>query len=156
MKLKLAFLISLLLGFGGYGGNSWSADSLAVNTMGSYSSEAIKIVLSLILVLFIFYVGITLFKKYLGGSFKSNSSIKIIGGLSLGGKEKLVLVEGTKSRFMKGDIKPVFNVRDDEVLPYLLLNGWRIVSVNINETNNPSHLNGYILVERELPTKSKR
>lgn len=79
-----------------------SADTMGVNTMGSYSFEAIKIAFSLVFVLCIFYAGVTLFKKYLSGSFKSDSVIKIVGGLPLGGKEKLVLVEAGSVNLLLG------------------------------------------------------
>lgn len=75
-----------------FGQFAWAEQAANVNTIGSYSIEALKVVMSLVLVLFIFYVGVTVFKKYLGGAYKGNSSIRVIGGLSIGHKEKLVLV----------------------------------------------------------------
>ena len=72
---------------------AWSTETVGEHAMGSYSLEALKVVFSLGLVLLVFYLGVTVFKKYLGASFKANSSIKILGGLSLGGKEKVVLIE---------------------------------------------------------------
>ena len=73
-----------------------------VNNVGSYSIEALKVVMSLVLVLFIFYVGVTLFKKYLGGAYKGNSSIRVLGGLSIGHKEKLVLVAAGNVNLLLG------------------------------------------------------
>ena len=81
---------------------AWSAEIMGEQGMGSYSLEALKVVFSLGLVLLIFYLGVTVFKKYLGGSFKANSSIKILGGLSLGGKEKVVLIEAAGVNLLLG------------------------------------------------------
>ena len=57
---------------------AWSEETAKLNSVGTYSLEAIKVVMSLALVLLIFYMGVTLFKKYLGGTYKGNSSIKIM------------------------------------------------------------------------------
>ncbi len=85
-----------------FGTLAWAEDTAQVNNIGSYSIEALKVVMSLVLVLFIFYVGITLFKKYLGGAYKANSSIRVLGGLSIGHKEKLVLVAAGNVNLLLG------------------------------------------------------
>lgn len=81
---------------------AWSEEAVKMNSVGTYSLEAIKVVMSLVLVLLIFYMGVTLFKKYLGGTYKGNASIRIIGGLSLGNKEKVVLVEAGSVNLLLG------------------------------------------------------
>ena len=81
---------------------AWSDQVLKENNMGVYSLEALKVVISLAIVLLIFYAGVTLFKKYMGGNYKANSSIKVIGGLSIGHKEKLVLVEAGNVNLLLG------------------------------------------------------
>ena len=78
------------------------AQELIGSSLTDYSGEAFKVVLSLILVLAIFYFGALIFKKYLNHSYKENASIKLIGGMSLGNKEKLVLVEAGNVNLLLG------------------------------------------------------
>ena len=80
----------------------WSEEMVGINSVGAYSLEAVKVVMSLALVLLLFYLGVTLFKKYMGGAYKGSSSIKVLGGLSLGNKEKLVLVEAGNVNLLLG------------------------------------------------------
>lgn len=67
-------------------------------------------------------------------------------------EQKLVFVQGDESRFMKGEKRPVFDFKKDEVLPYLLSRGWKIVSVHVNEKSREDNLYGYVVVEREIPS----
>ena len=85
-----------------FGAIASAKEVVPVNNIGSYSIEALKVVMSLVLVLFVFYVGVTLFKKYLGGAYKANSSIRVLGGLSIGHKEKLVLVAAGNVNLLLG------------------------------------------------------
>ena len=85
-----------------FGSLAWSEEASSINNVGTYSLEAIKVVMSLVLVLLIFYVGVTVFKKYMGGAYKGNSSIRILGGLSLGNKEKVVLIEAGNINLLLG------------------------------------------------------
>ncbi len=72
------------------------------NSLGSYSWEAIKVVVSLTIVLGIFYLLVNVFKKYTGVSIKANSTIRVIGGLSLGGKDKVVILEAGDVNLLLG------------------------------------------------------
>lgn len=72
------------------------------NSLGSYSWEAIKVVVSLAIVLGIFYLFVNVFKKYTGVSIKANSTIRVIGGLSLGGKDKVVILEAGDVNLLLG------------------------------------------------------
>ena len=99
MKKLLNMLIA---GGAAYAPLCFSEEVVNINTMGSYSLEALKVVVSLALVLMIFYIGITVFKKYLGGVYKGESSIRVLGGMSIGHKEKLVLVAAGKVRLLLG------------------------------------------------------
>jgi len=72
------------------------------NTLGSYSWEAIKVVVSLAIVLGIFYLLVNVFKKYTGVSIKANSTMRVIGGLSLGGKDKVVILEAGDVNLLLG------------------------------------------------------
>lgn len=80
----------------------WSEEASRTSTMGSYTLEAIKVVVSLALVLLVFYFGVLLFKKYMAGTCKGNASIKMLGGLSLGSKEKIVLIEAGNVNLLLG------------------------------------------------------
>ena len=73
-----------------------------ITSLGSYSWEAIKVVFSLAIVLVVFYVFVYVFKKYVGGPLKSNSSIRMLGGISVGNKEKIVIVEAGKVNLLIG------------------------------------------------------
>ena len=82
--------------------HAWSQDLSTGTSLGSYSLEAIKVVMSLGVVLIIFYLLVNAFKKYTGVSIKNNSSIRVLGGLSLGGKEKVVILEAGNVNFLLG------------------------------------------------------
>lgn len=69
------------------------AEPVIGSAVGDYSGDVFRVILSLCLVLFIFYVGVTLFKKYVGGSVHASSSMKVVGGMSLTPKDKLLIVE---------------------------------------------------------------
>lgn len=75
---------------------------MAATSLGSYSWEAIKVILSLGIVLVIFYLLVNLFKKYTGVSLKTNSSMRVLSGLSLGGKEKVIILEAGKVNLLIG------------------------------------------------------
>ena len=90
-------LINLL-----YAPLSWSEQNLDDSANNPYSWEVVKVIFSLILVLTIFYFLVNIFKKYMGISFKTNSAIRIAGGLSLGGKEKVVLIEAGNVNLLLG------------------------------------------------------
>ncbi|MFK7795436.1 MAG: FliO/MopB family protein [Gammaproteobacteria bacterium] len=81
---------------------SWSQDQLNDTSLGSYSWEAIKVILSLGIVLIAFYLLVNAFKKYSGVSIKANSSVHILGGISLGGKEKVVILQAGNVDFLLG------------------------------------------------------
>ncbi len=74
----------------------------SLNSIGSYSLEAVKVVFSLAIVLVVFYVFVYVFKKYVGGPLKSNSSIRMLGGISVGNKEKIIIVEAGKVNLLVG------------------------------------------------------
>ena len=79
------------------------ADEISsVNTIGSYSLEAVKVIFSLAIVLVVFYAFVYVFKKYVGGPLKSNSSIRMLGGISVGSKEKIIIVEAGKVNLLVG------------------------------------------------------
>ena len=81
---------------------SWSQESAVSTSLGSYSWEAVKVILSLAVVLIIFYMLVNAFKKYSGVSIKTNSSVRVLGGLSLGGKEKVVILQAGSTNFLLG------------------------------------------------------
>ena len=74
----------------------------SMNSLGSYSWEAVKVLFSLAIVLVVFYVFVYVFKKYVGGPLKSNSSIRMLGGISVGSKEKIIIVEAGKVNLLVG------------------------------------------------------
>ena len=80
----------------------WAEEVTNSNSLGSYSWEAIKVVFSLTIVLGIFYLLVIVFKKYTGMTIKSNSTMRIVGGLSLGGKDKLVILNTDDTSLLLG------------------------------------------------------
>ncbi len=99
------------------------ADALAsTNTIGSYSWEAVKVVLSLAIVLAVFYVFVYVFKKYVGGPLKSHSSIRMLGGISVGSKEKIIIVEAGKVNLLVGvssyGITKLHQFDENELIPF--------------------------------------
>ena len=79
-----------------------AAEPVIGASVTNYSSELVRVILSLAAVLAIFVLGATVFKKYMGGTIKQNTSIRMIGGLSIGAKEKLVVVEAGKVNLLLG------------------------------------------------------
>lgn len=67
-------------------------------------------------------------------------------------EQKLIMVQGTESKFMKGEEKPVFDYNKNGALPYLHARGWRIVSLHVNERSQEGNLYGYVMAEREVPS----
>ncbi len=57
------------------------------------SEQLIKMVLGLLFVLAMIFLVAFLFKKYIGSSFIANASLKTIAGVSVGQKERVVLVQ---------------------------------------------------------------
>lgn len=81
---------------------AWSQDLSSGTSLGSYSWEAVKVIISLAIVLIIFYLLINAFKKYTGVSVKNNSSIRVLGGHTLGGKDKVVILKAGNVNFLLG------------------------------------------------------
>ncbi len=99
-SLRQIAIIAIL--YATYASNSF-AQELAVGTsLGSYSWEAVKVIVSLAIVLMIFYFLINAFKKYTGVSMKTNSSIRVLGGHTLGGKDKVIILEAGNVNFLLG------------------------------------------------------
>ena len=80
----------------------WAQELANTNSVGSYSWEAIKVVISLAIVLGAFYLLVNVFKKYTGINIKSDSTMRIVGGLSLGGKDKLVILNTGETNLLLG------------------------------------------------------
>lgn len=81
---------------------AYAQESEYESSLGSYSFEALKVIISLVIVLGIFYFLISLFKKYSGINLKTNSAIRIVGGLSLGGKDKVVILKAGDAKLLIG------------------------------------------------------
>jgi len=67
--------------------------------------------------------------------------------------QKLILVDGKKSRLMDGEQTPMFNFNKKEVLPYFLKRGWKIQSITLHEGSNPHHMYGYVVIEKKIMSK---
>ena len=102
--MKLITYKFLLLAFAGllYAPCAWSVEIADTAPADTYSWQVLKVIFSLILVLIVFYLLVNVFRKYMGISFNSTSSIRVIGGLSLGGKEKVVLIEAGQVNLLLG------------------------------------------------------
>lgn len=79
-----------------------NAEPVIGSAVSDYSADVFRVIFSLCLVLLIFYVGVVLFKKYAGGAVKANSAMKIIGGMSLTPKDKLLIVEAGRINLLLG------------------------------------------------------
>ncbi len=96
---RLFFLVFLLVNMNPIALAQQAADS---SSYGIYSWEAVKVIISLALVLFIFYLFVYVFKRYSGLSIKSHTKMQVIGGISLGSKEKLVIVKAGSANLLLG------------------------------------------------------
>jgi flagellar protein FliO/FliZ len=79
-----------------------SAEPVIGSAVNDYSSDVLRVILSLGLVLFIFYIGVIIFKKYVGGSVQASTSMKILGAMSLTPKDKLLIIEAGGSSLLLG------------------------------------------------------
>jgi len=66
------------------------------------SEQLIKMVLGLLFVLMMIFLVAFLFKKYVGSSFLVNTSLKTIAGVSVGQKERVVLVQVGERQILVG------------------------------------------------------
>jgi len=66
------------------------------------SEQLIKMVLGLLFVLMMIFLLAFLFKKYVGSSFIVNTSLKTIAGVSVGQKERVVLVQVGERQILVG------------------------------------------------------
>ena len=102
MKKRTENVIWNIVAISLYVSPAMAEEVIGSNVMESYSMEALKVVLSLGVVLLLFYFGASVFKKYAGSAIKSNSSIRVLGGLSLGSKDRVVLIEAGKINLLLG------------------------------------------------------
>ena len=87
------------------------------------SEQLIKMVLGLLFVLMMIFLLAFLFKKYVGSSFLVNTSLKTIAGVSVGQKERVVLVQ-------VGDRQVLVGVAPGQVNMLYTLEKGEEVSVN--------------------------
>lgn len=80
----------------------FAQDVAGDEALSSYSWEAVKVVFSLLIVLGVFYLLVSVFKKYSGINVKANSAIRVVGGLSLGGKDKVVILQTRETNLLLG------------------------------------------------------
>lgn len=66
------------------------------------SEQLIKMVLGLLFVLMVIFLSAFLFKKFVGSSFVVNTSLKTIAGVSVGQKERVVLVQVGERQILVG------------------------------------------------------
>ncbi len=66
------------------------------------SEQLIKMVLGLLFVLMMIFLLAFLFKKYVGSSLIVNTSLKTIAGVSVGQKERVVLVQAGERQILVG------------------------------------------------------
>lgn len=66
------------------------------------ADQMIKMVLGLLFVLVLIFLLAWLFKKYLGAGFISNAALKTIAGVSVGQKERVVLVQVGERQIVVG------------------------------------------------------
>lgn len=92
------------------------------------SEQMIKMVIGLLFVLMLIFLLAFLFKKYVGSSFIGNNSLKAIAGVSVGQKERVVLVQ-------VGERQLVVGVAPGQVNMLYALEKGEEVSVS-NETNS--------------------
>jgi hypothetical protein len=63
-------------------------------------------------------------------------------------KQKLILLQGKKSRLIDGHTRPSFNFNKREVLPYYLARGWTIQHIYFDESDIPGERYAYVVIEK--------
>ncbi len=70
-------------------------------------------------------------------------------------KQKLILLQGKKSRLMDGHSRPAFNFNKKEALPYYLARGWTIQHIYFDQTNTPNKMYAYAVIEKWQKIKKR-
>jgi hypothetical protein len=70
-------------------------------------------------------------------------------------KQKLILLQGKKSRLMDGDVRPAFNFNKKEALPYYLARGWTIQHIYFDENSTQNSMYGYAVIEKREKVKKR-
>lgn len=78
------------------------ADKVQNSLPHTSAEQMIKMVLGLLFVLLLIFLLAWLFKRYLGGGVISNASLKAIAGVSVGQKERVVLVQVGERQLLLG------------------------------------------------------
>ena len=65
-------------------------------------------------------------------------------------RQKLILVQGKKSRLLDGHSRPSFNFNKKEVLPYYLARGWVIQHIYFDQSNSLNGIYAYAVIEKKL------
>lgn len=90
------YLLALLLLIASVSCNA--ADQLTAATNGIDMSDYFKVLLGLIFVIALFLVSTFLFKRYGSGPMTGRGQLRVVDGLHLGNRERLVLVEFKKGK----------------------------------------------------------
>lgn len=78
------------------------ADKLQKNLPHTSPEQVIKLVLGLLFVLAMIFVLAWLFRKYIGGGVINNAGLKAIAGVSVGQKERVVLIQVGERQLLVG------------------------------------------------------
>ncbi|ALP52689.1 hypothetical protein Tel_05725 [Candidatus Tenderia electrophaga] len=98
------------------------ADKVQKSLPHTSADQMIKLVLGLLFVLFLIFLLAWLFKKYLGGSVIYNASLRSVAGVSVGQKERVVLMQVGERQILVGVAPGQVNMlyaleKGDEIKP---------------------------------------
>jgi len=96
------------------------ADKLQRTMPHATAEQMIKMVLGLLFVLFMIFLLAWLFKKYVGVGVTSSASLKAVAGVSVGQKERVVLVQVGERQILvgvaPGQVNMLYSLeKDDEI-----------------------------------------
>jgi flagellar protein FliO/FliZ len=98
------------------------ADKLKQTLPHATAEQMIKMVLGLLFVLFMIFLLAWLFKKYVGVGVTSSASLKAIAGVSVGQKERVVLVQVGERQILvgvaPGQVNMLYPLEKDEEIKF--------------------------------------
>jgi flagellar protein FliO/FliZ len=99
------------------------ADKLQQTMPHATAEQMIKMVLGLLFVLFMIFLLAWLFRKYVGVGVTSSASLKAVAGVSVGQKERVVLVQVGERQILvgvaPGQVNMLYSLEKDEEIKFI-------------------------------------
>ncbi len=109
MRYKCIILLLLTLLFLASGGTAWSETAVTGNSLspggvgqGATTASLVKVAVGLAFVVLAIFASAWFFRRFGKGAFLAHRDLRVIGGLSLGQRERVVLLQVGKEQILLG------------------------------------------------------